>query len=254
MHLTPIDDLLFRKMAEDIAFCQEILRVILCDPLLIVLSSLAQWDGKNLQGRSVILDCKCTLGDGRNVNVEVQKANDDDHQRRVRYNGAILTTNSTETGIDFKNIPDVCVIFIAKFDIFGKSLPVYHIQRTIKETGDFVDNGFEEIYVNALVRDGSEISELMEVFTEQGKYNDKFPVTSAAKHRFTETEEGVSIMCEVIQEIAIEEREETTNRMFRLNDYLMNNNRYEDWKRASTDKEFLKELFEELEYQESAPV
>lgn len=31
--LNPIDDLMFRKMAEDVQFCQEILRVILSDKI-----------------------------------------------------------------------------------------------------------------------------------------------------------------------------------------------------------------------------
>ena len=49
---------MFRKMAEDTEFCQEILRVILEDNQLIVLESTPQWTGANLQGRSVILDAK----------------------------------------------------------------------------------------------------------------------------------------------------------------------------------------------------
>lgn len=89
--LNPIDDLMFRTMAEDKAFCEEILRVILSDPALTVLESTPQYAGTNPPGRSVILDAKCILGDGRKTNIEVQKANDTDHQRRVRYNGAILT-------------------------------------------------------------------------------------------------------------------------------------------------------------------
>ena len=63
--LNPIDDLMFRTMAEDKAFCEEILRVILSDPALTVLESTPQYAGTNPQGRSVILDAKCVLGDGR---------------------------------------------------------------------------------------------------------------------------------------------------------------------------------------------
>lgn len=92
--LNPIDDLMFRKMAEDKEFCEEILRVILEDHKLTVLESAPQWTGTNLQGRSVILDAKCIKGDGTQIDIEVQKADDDNHQRRVRYNGAILTTNT----------------------------------------------------------------------------------------------------------------------------------------------------------------
>lgn len=69
--LNPIDDLMFRKMAEDKEFCQEILRVILEDHSLTVLSSIPQWTGTNLQGRSVILDAKCVRGDGRQVDIDI---------------------------------------------------------------------------------------------------------------------------------------------------------------------------------------
>lgn len=134
--LNPIDDLMFRTMAEDKAFCEEILRVILSDPALTVLESTPQYAGTNPQGRSVILDAKCVLGDGRKVNIEVQKSDDTDHQRRVRYNGAILTTNLTDPGEKFENIPDVCVVFISRFDIFNGNRSLYHVERVIRETGN----------------------------------------------------------------------------------------------------------------------
>ena len=59
-----------------------------------------------------MLDAKCQLEDGRIVNIEVQRADDDDHQRRVRYNGALLTTNLTNPSTKFAEIPDVIVVFI----------------------------------------------------------------------------------------------------------------------------------------------
>ena len=110
--LNPIDDLMFRKMAEDKGFCEEILRVMLEDRNLSVLEAVPQWSGTNLQGRSVILDAKCVKGDGTQVDVEVQNADDDDHQRRVRYNGAILTTNVADPGSKFRNVPDLSLIHI----------------------------------------------------------------------------------------------------------------------------------------------
>jgi predicted transposase/invertase (TIGR01784 family) len=206
--LNPIDDLMFRKMAEDKEFCQEILRVILGDDELIVLESIPQWTGTNLQGRSVILDAKCVKGNGSQVDIEVQKANDDDHQRRVRYNGAILTTNVSDPGIKFENVPDVTVVFISKFDIFDGNLPLYHVDRVVRETGKKVDNGFEEVYVNTKVKDDSEVSELMEVFVDDTAYNSKFPKTSAGKRRYKETESGVNIMCEIMEKLATEARDE----------------------------------------------
>lgn len=142
--LNPIDDLMFRTMAEDKEFCEEILRVILQDEKLVVLESTVQYAGTNPQGRSVILDAKCVLGDERKIDIEVQKRDEDDHQRRVRYNGAILTTNITDPGEKFQDVPDVCVVFISKFDIFNGNHSLYHVDRIIRETGEKVDNGFEE--------------------------------------------------------------------------------------------------------------
>jgi predicted transposase/invertase (TIGR01784 family) len=206
--LNPIDDLMFRKMAEDKEFCQEILRVILHDDKLIVLEAVPQWTGTNLQGRSVILDAKCLKGDDTQVNIEIQKADDDNHQKRVRYNGAILTTNTADPGIKFDKVPNVCVVFISKFDIFEGNLPLYHVDRVVRETQKTVDNGFEEIYVNTKIKDNSEVSELMEVFVNDNSYNDKFPKTSSIKHRYKETEGGLDSMCEILEELTTEAKAE----------------------------------------------
>ena len=120
--LNPIDNLMFQKMAEETAFCEEILQVILSDSNLKVIDTTPQYVGTNLQGRSVILDARCILSGGKHINIEIQKADDDNHQKRVRYNGAILTTNVTNPGTKFEQVPDVCVIFISKFDLFQSNL------------------------------------------------------------------------------------------------------------------------------------
>ena len=198
--LNPIDDLMFRKMAEHKAFCEEILRVILEDDKLIVTENIPQCEIKNLQGRSIIMDAKCVTGDGRHINIEVQKADNDNHLKRVRYNGSILTTNITETGTKFEFVPDVCIIFISAFDMFKKGLPLYHVKKIVLETGQFVKDGLSEIYANALIDSGSKFSKLMKVFTENDTYNtDDFPVTSEIKAGFKKDEGGVMKMDETLQ-------------------------------------------------------
>ena len=206
--LNPIDDLMFRKMAEEKEFCEEILRVIMADLELIVLEWTPQWSGTNLQGRSVVVDLKCVDGNNKHINVEVHNSDNDDHQRRVRYNGAILTANITDTGTLFEKVPDVCVIFISRFDIFKRNHPVYHVKRVIEETGDFVYNGFEEIYVNAAVDDGSDISELMKVFVDDDAYSNKFPETSRIKRKYKENEEALNNMSSIMEDLMEEGRAE----------------------------------------------
>jgi len=211
--LNPIDDLMFCKMAEHKEFCEEILRVILEDDGLTVLEAIPQWQGKNLTGRSVVLDAKCVTGDGRQINIEVQKADDDNHLKRARYNAAILTTNISKTGTKFEFIPDVCIVFISKFDIFEGGLPLYHIDKVVRETGQVIEDGLTEIFVNTVNYDGSKPSRLMKLFTENDAYsNDEFPVTSELKSRLKSSEGGSRAMNEILEKLISDEKRESEKR------------------------------------------
>ena len=175
----------------------------------VVISVTPQNSIKNLQGRSVVLDALCVFEDGTECNVEVQKANDDDHIRRVRYNTSCVTANVTDPGVKFEQVPDVIGIFISKFDIFKAGKTVYHIDRVIRETGEIQDNGLWEIYVNAKIDDGSDIAALMHIFTEKDAYDfEKFPKVSRRKKQFKESEGGGEEMCEAVENYARECAEE----------------------------------------------
>lgn len=112
----------------------------------------------------------------------------------------------------------------------------------VRETGKVVDNGFEEVYVNTMIKNDSEISELMEVFVNSNVYNDKFPRTSDGKYRYKETEGGLNVMCEIMERITTEER----NRINKLTSILLKDKRYDDLKRATEDYEFQEKLIQEL--------
>ena len=211
--LNPIDDLMFCKMAEHKEFCEEILRVILEDDGLTVVEAIPQWQGKNLSGRSVVLDAKCVTGDGRQINIEVQKADDDNHLKRARYNASILTTNIAKTGKKFEFIPDVCIVFISKFDIFEGGLPLYHIDKVVRETGQVIDDGLTEIFVNTVNYDGSKPARLMKLFTENDAYsNDEFPVTSELKSRLKSSEGGSRVMNEILEKLISDEKRKSEKR------------------------------------------
>lgn len=187
--LNPIEDAVFRKMAESIEFCEEILRVFLQEPKLRVVSNHSQHSVTSIEGRSVILDAYCELEDGRKVNVEVQNANDTDHQRRVRYYSSVLTTSLMKKGDSFDKVPNICIVYVCNFDIFGLNKSLYVIKRIIDKTEVELDNGLQEIYISP-VNDGSLIAELMRVFIESDVYNLKFPVTSEMKLRFNRETKG----------------------------------------------------------------
>ena len=113
-------------MVEDPEFCEEMISTILGEKV-IVKEVTPQNSIRNLQGRTVVLDALCVSESEKEYCVEVQKADDDDHQRRVRYNASCVTANITEPGTKFRQVPNVCEIYITKFDMFKGGKTVYHI-------------------------------------------------------------------------------------------------------------------------------
>ena len=162
------------------------------------------------------------------------------------FRGA-LTTNITDPGLKFDNVPDVCIVFISKFDIFHSGFSLYNIDRVIRQTGEIIDNGFEEIYVSACVKDGSDVSELMEIFTNDESYNvNKYPVTSNIKKRYEQTKEGQSVMCEIMERIEQDGRKEERERINKLNVILIKQGRTDDLLKSATDPDYQLQLLDEL--------
>ena len=205
--LRPIDDLMFRVMAQSKAFCGELLRVLLQDPGLEVVECKPQSAVTNTRGRSAVLDALCELSDGRLVDVEVQRADKGDLQRRARYYASLVTADRTPPGTPFGDVPNVCVVLVCEFDPLRAGCPLYHVDRVVRESGRTLEDGLSEVYVNALARDGTDVSALMRVLTEAETYDEeRFPETSRVKRRLRETEERREDMGSVIEEICAKNR------------------------------------------------
>ena len=134
----------------------------------------------------------------------MQKKDNDDHQKRVRYNIANIDTAESEKGIKFEELNDVYVIYISKFDVFGKGKTVYHVRRVLEETQDIVENGTHEIYVNTKIDDGTEIAKYMqllssEVVAAEGNFSG-----SRKAIRGIKVGEEDEIMCDLVEEYARE--------------------------------------------------
>jgi predicted transposase/invertase (TIGR01784 family) len=176
--------------------------IILQKPNLKVIKCETQRFLRNIGAHSVVLDLVCEDEDHSIIHVEVQKQDDDDRQKRVRFNVSNIDTVFTEKGIDYDKIPDVYAIFISKFDVFKGNKTIYHINRVIEETGIIVDNGIHEIYVNATVDDKSDISELMQYFKNSVGEHENFKKLCNRVKYFKDSQEGVSNMCQVMEDYA----------------------------------------------------
>ena len=202
-----IDDIFFEVFASDIPACQEILRVILEDAELIVNDVVVQSSERNLYGRSVRLDALCTLGNGSLCNIEIQRADNDNHLKRARFNAANITVKESETGTNFEKIKDVYIIYISEKDFFKGGFTTYHIDKVIRENGITVDDGLHEIFVNASVNDGSNIAELMQCFTQKNLNNPKFRAVTRRFKELKETEGGLTTKCKLMDDIEYEEKQ-----------------------------------------------
>ena len=197
--LRPIDNAFFPVLGQDPGVMEEILRVILNDDTLTVEKVIAEYTLPNLPGRGVRLDSFCETGDGHRINVEVQKADDDDHIRRCRYNAAGMTWKEAEKGTRFKDLPDVCVVYITEHDFLRGGRTVYHVDKILRENGSIIDDGSSVIYVNTAVNDGSAISDLMRCFMQKTVNDPRFPRLSEKVHQYKNTEKGAAEMCEELE-------------------------------------------------------
>lgn len=73
----------------------------------------------------------------------------------------MVDSRMLKKGQEFK---DSYVIFIYKHDKFKKGLPLYHIDRYIRETDELFDDGSHIIYVNGNYKGNDEIGQLMKDF------------------------------------------------------------------------------------------
>ena len=218
--LRPIDDIFFEMLARNSKVCEEMLRTILEDDELKVENVITQACLRNLYERSVTLDALCILGDGRRCNIEVQRCDNDDHMRRVRYNAASITVHESRPGDDFRDVIDLYVVYISEFDLFGEGLTTYHINKVIKENGKVIDDGLNVIYVNTAVDDGTAIAELMKCFLQKEVDSPQFPRLSAEVGRLKHTEGGLNSMCKVMEELFADEKKEYESIIERMDNQL----------------------------------
>ena len=203
-NLRIIDDALFRLMGEKPGVCEEILRTLLDMPHLQVVKVSVQSVVQSFQ-REITLDALCMTQDGRYCNVEVQKGNSNDDIRRTRFHAAALTAKYTPKGADFKNIPDVTIVYISEYDVLKNNQTVTHVTRCMKNDESYVPvkDGEDIIFANTCVNDGSDKSELLQLMlNKEAFYNDKFPQISNAISYFKETEGGQSEMCKIVEDYA----------------------------------------------------
>ena len=93
--------------------------------------------------------------------IEVQRSNTGADAKRARYNSSLMDANVTEPGEKYENLCESYIIFITENDIMKEGLPIYHVDRTVIETGKLFGDEAHIIYVNSQIHDESALGKLM---------------------------------------------------------------------------------------------
>ena len=199
------DNLMTLVFDRNIEATELLLNVILRRNDLRVLDVVAQREYKNPMpgGRSITIDIYAVDGNDKVYDIEVQRASEGADVHRARFHSSMIDTKMLKVGQEFNEIHDSYVIFITANDVIGAGCSLYHVNRTIEETGAYFNDGSHIIYVNGSYKDDNDpVGKLMHDFRCLSSVDMFYPILAEQVKYFKETEGGQEIMCQVFEDLA----------------------------------------------------
>ena len=200
-NFTLMSDIFMRNVFKKRECLEYVLQVIMKKKDLHVIDQIIQKDYKNLQGRSAVMDCVARDSTGKQFDVEIQQDNEGASPKRARYHSGLMDMNTLNPGQDFEELPESYVIFITRDDILGYGLPIYHIDRQIKELNEAFQDEAHIIYVNSRKQDDTELGRLMHDLHCKKADEMHSPILAKRVYELKETQKGVELMCHEMEKI-----------------------------------------------------
>ena len=197
-----MDDDFMSKCLENAPDCIElILQIILGRKDLKVVKTQTEYPIKSLQGRGVRFDVFARDSDGKEYDIEIQRADAGADAKRARYNSALMDANALKSGEDVGRLRDTYVIFITESDVMGGGKEVYSYCRKEECTGEDLGDGTHIVYVNGAAQSASDIGRLVHDLQCRDVELMHFDILKRQVGRFKKSEEGRRTMCEVMEKI-----------------------------------------------------
>lgn len=200
-NFTLMSDIFMRNVFKKRECLEYVLQVIMEKQDLHVIDQIIQKDYKNLQGRSAVMDCVARDSTGKQFDVEIQQDNEGASPKRARYHSGLMDMNTLNPGQDFEELPESYVIFITRDDILGYGLPIYHIDRQIKELEEAFQDEAHIIYVNSKKQDDTQLGRLMHDLHCKKADEMHSPILAKRVYELKETQKGVELMCHEMEKI-----------------------------------------------------
>ena len=200
-NFTLMSDIFMRNVFKKRECLEYVLQVIMEKQDLYVIDQVIQKDYKNLQGRSAVMDCVARDSTSKQFDVEIQQDNEGASPKRARYHSGLMDMNTLNPGQDFEELPESYVIFITRDDILGYGLPIYHIDRQIKELNEAFQDEAHIIYVNSKKQDDTQLGRLMHDLHCKKADEMHSPILAKRMYELKETQKGVELMCHEMEKI-----------------------------------------------------
>ena len=217
--LTLLDDIMMSQVFDNnIPAASLLLKVILRKNDIKVISVVGQkvLKSNEIGGRSIKLDILAEDSEGKSYNVEIQRRKDGADEHRARFHSCMLDTRMLQAGQDFKELADSYVIFITEKDYFKEGLPIYSIDRVIKETQKNFLDGSHIIYVNGEYEGNDEVGKLIHDLKEKNS-KDMYNKELAESLEYFKEKGDRRVMSskweEFVEEIREEEREKAEKKI-----------------------------------------
>lgn len=167
--LTIRDAFMFAAVMSDPEICRRVIELALGIPISEVHIQTEKTMAYHSGYHGVRLDVYAADVNRTRFNVEMQVTLQKFLPKRSRYYHDQIDMDALLTGNSYENLPDTYVIFICDFDPFGDGLYRYSTRTVCTETGKYVNDGVETVYLNAHGQNRSDIPEELLQFLDYVK-------------------------------------------------------------------------------------
>ena len=103
--------------------------------------------------------------------------------------------------MDTEELPETYVIFITEEDVLGLDLPLYHIDRVVRESGALFGDQAHIVYASAAYQGEDELGRLMHDFRTSDPADMYYDVLARQVQAVKSDEKGVAAMSTVMDEL-----------------------------------------------------
>lgn len=203
LELNLMSDFLFSAVMEDKEACEYLISKLLGKKVMVV-DNKTQFSIRSIDKHSIVYDILVRDENGVLYDVEINTDDGGDHEKRVRYYISSIDQYFLNKGAEYKELPELYLLYITKKDPFKLNKNHYEVVQSIKGTRTKYNNGVHIHYFNLEAKDpkNPELTELLEYFEHSDLNDMRFGALSKAVNFHKDIKKGGKKMCKVIEDYA----------------------------------------------------